>query len=60
MNLHTRPALKALLIRIGCIPPDTPFNRRAAAYVKASMEEKHKQNYAKRIKNDKLQKRANK
>lgn len=30
------PAMTKLLIRVGVLPPDTPFNRRAAAYAKES------------------------
>jgi hypothetical protein len=28
------PKIVALLIRLGCIPPDTEFNRRAQAYAR--------------------------
>jgi len=40
---------KALLTRLGLVPPDTPFNRRAAAYAKAAVrlaqaEKQRKQN----------------
>lgn len=31
------PETKALLIRLGCIPPDTEFNRRAKAYAQESV-----------------------
>ena len=33
-NARRNPKFKALLLRLGIIPPDTAFNRRAAAYAK--------------------------
>ena len=35
---YTRSGLRELMLKLGIIPPDTEFNRRAAAYAKHAQD----------------------